>query len=280
MRTIRFLPLLLLAASAGLPAPAGAQEPQVYVRRAAPRARIGVMLASKPDADTDRLGARIERVLPGSPAAAAGLEEGDIITKFNGSSLAGAAGEGGESGPAGRLVEMVRGLEPGDTARVEYRRGDATRTATVVADERPWADVADIRGMEMLPRRMMELERMPRDFHFTFGGPGGLELAELNPGLGEYFGVSEGVLVLETPRDSTLGLKAGDVIRSIDGRKPQDAAHARRILASYAEGETVKLEVTRQRRSTTVSWKVPEEMGMGLHRKMPTRVRAPRAERT
>lgn len=278
MQTIRFLPLLLLAAFVGLPAPAGAQEPQVHVKRAAPRARIGVLLASKPDADTDRLGARIERVLPGSPADDAGLEEGDIITKFNGRALAGAAGEGGESRPAGRLVGMVRELEAGDTARVEYRRGDATRTATIVAEERPWADVADIRGMEMFPRRMMELERMPRDFHFMFGEPGGLELAEMNPGLGEYFGVNEGVLVLDSPRDSTLGLKAGDVIRSIDGRKPQDAAHARRILASYAEGETVKLEVTRQRRSTTVSWKVPGEME--LHWKAPARVRAPRAERT
>ena len=278
MRTIRFLSLFLLAGLATLPALATAQEPELLVRTTAPRARIGVMLASAPDAEADRLGARVERVMPDSPADKAGLEEGDIITKFNGRPLGGAAGEGRESSPASRLVDMVRELEPGDTARVEYRRGDATRTATVVAEEGPWGQMGQLRHMEMMPRRMMELEGMPRDFHFVLGGPGGLELAEMNAGLGEYFGVSEGVLVLETPRDSTLGLKAGDVIRAIDGRKPQDAGHARRILASYAEGETVKLEVTRQRRSSTVNWTVPEHQGM--HRRLPARMRAPKAERT
>jgi S1-C subfamily serine protease len=83
-------------------------------------------------------------------------------------------------------------------------------------------------------------------------------LADINPELGEYFGAKEGVLVLSTPRDTTLPLKAGDVIVSIDGRTPTSEAHARRILGSYDGGETAKLEILRRQKKLTVSWKVPE----------------------
>src|SRR5207253_125328 len=87
--------------------------------------RIGVVPNSKPDSQTDKIGARLEAVTPGGPAAKAGLKVGDIITKFNGTSLAGAQAEDeDESGPSAKLVELARKLEPGDTVQVEYRSGD------------------------------------------------------------------------------------------------------------------------------------------------------------
>jgi hypothetical protein len=84
----------------------------------------------------------------------------------------------------------------------------------------------------------------------------------MNAGLGQYFGTSEGALVLDTPADSTIPLMAGDVILSIDGRVPKNSGHARRILGSYEGGETVKAEVMRQKKKVTATWKAPEEGDM------------------
>jgi hypothetical protein len=170
---------------------------------------------------------------------------------------------------AWRQVVLARKLEPGDTVSVEYRRGSDTRTTKIVARDlssgkmgrKFRVEVPDMPGMSgggdlsdlpMLPDG-------PAGFSMIFGGePGGLALTELNPDLGEYFGAKEGVLVLKTPRDSTLALKAGDVILAIDGRTPTSAAHAQRILRSYDAGETAKLEILRKQKKLTVLWKVPE----------------------
>src|SRR5207245_9163454 len=82
------------------------------------------------------MGARIDGVTPGGPAAKAGLTAGDIIAKFNGTSLAGVRAEDeDESGPGMKLIELAHDLDTGDTVQVEYRRGGDTRKATLVAEE-------------------------------------------------------------------------------------------------------------------------------------------------
>src|SRR5204862_7681241 len=84
--------------------------------------------------ETDKIGAKIEGVTPGGPADKAGLKVGDVITKFNGTSLAAAKTEDeDESGPGRKLVELARKLAPDDTVQVEYRRGNDTKQATLVA---------------------------------------------------------------------------------------------------------------------------------------------------
>src|SRR2546422_3530007 len=62
------------------------------------------------------------------------LKVGDVITKFNGTSLASVKAEDeDESGPGRKLVELARRLEPDDTVQVEVRRGNDTKQATLVA---------------------------------------------------------------------------------------------------------------------------------------------------
>src|SRR5437868_847061 len=95
------------------------------------RARIGVVLRPEADAETDKVGAKIEGVSPGGPAEKAGLKVGDIITKLNGTALGGLkAGNDEESGPGRKLIALARRLEPGDTVRLEYRRGNDTKPTT------------------------------------------------------------------------------------------------------------------------------------------------------
>jgi hypothetical protein len=236
------------------------------------RGRIGVLVNTVADSASDRYGARIDGVTPGGPAEKAGLKAGDIITKFNGTSLAHSADERDEmtnvSATGSKLIELAHELDPGDTVRIEYRRGSDTKTATLVADEGSFA----MSGMGPMMRGEMEMPKMP----FVFGdgdehmnmGMGAfcmgdawceLDLVTLNPDLGDYFGTKDGVLVVKAPADSGLPLKGGDVILSIGGRKPTSPSHAMRILRSYDAGETVSIEIMRHQKRSTISWTVPDE---------------------
>lgn len=220
------------------------------------RGRIGVVVKTDVDAETDKIGAKIEGVTPGGPAAKAGLKAGDIITTFNGTALARVkASAEDESGPGTKLVELAHQLEPGDTVRLEYRRGSDTKQVTLVAE-----DLGGAFRLHMPEPGAMVMPALPgMGFEFSFGSPwGDLELVSLNSDLGEYFGAKEGVLVVKAPADSGLALKAGDVILSIGGRKPTSPSHAMRILRSYETGESVSIDILRKQKRTTIAWKVPE----------------------
>jgi hypothetical protein len=274
---------LLLAASvaAVAPSPLPAQEGNVRVF-AFGRPRIGVSLEARANAETDKLGAKVREVTPDGPAEKAGIKAGDIITRFNGVALGGLKAEDDDaSGPTEKLIDLAQKLEAGDTVKVEYRRDNDSRSTTIVAK-----DLSELSAMRM---RSFEMPRMPAgpgmpgpemmgpDMsrpRIRIDGPEGmgqgfrfmlrddnddLRLMELNPELGDYFGTKEGILVLQSPADSTLPLKAGDVIATIDGRKPQSVEHARKILDTYQSGETVKMEIMRKQKKLTLTWKVPAE---------------------
>ncbi len=253
------------------------------------RGRIGVVVSTDANATTDRLGARIEGVTPGTPAERAGIKAGDVITKFNGTALGGAPADAGdESGPGMKLLELARALEPGDTVRVEYRRGTETRTATLVAE-----DLGDTFTMRINPRvqvapdfRMLmpDMEEMRDDLEFAIGGMhspwSGIEFVSVDRELGEYFGVTEGLLVVKVRSDSGMPLRAGDVILGIDGRKPTSPSHALRILRSYETGESVKLDIQRKQRKQTVTWTVPEREQVRWRTPRPARPPRPPQERS
>ncbi|HEX7090466.1 MAG TPA: PDZ domain-containing protein [Longimicrobiales bacterium] len=232
------------------------------------RARMGVMLATKAGAEDAALGARIERVLEDSPAEEAGLRAGDIITAIDGRSvlepLPDEDIDEDESPPAARVSMIMRDVEPGDTIRVDYLRDGERRTADVVT-----RDVLEIRApwthedLERMQARMRELrDALPRRvdaFAFGWGADArfGIHVADLDPDLGEYFGTTEGVLVVRVDEDSPFELRAGDVIQRVGGRKVEDAAHLRQILASYRENETVQLEVLRKQERLMVEGQAP-----------------------
>lgn len=273
--------ILGLGALILLPTAATAQDPEVAFFTVGDRPRIGVMVDIGAPAANNAIGATVKSVTPDGPAAKAGLEAGDIISKFGGTSLAGDA-------PGQKLVELAGALSPGDTVKVEYRRGSANRTATIVAANLGGGALAwtsgpggnrtieiapDMRDQVRIMRDqafdMRDMERamagMGNQFTVRFDGGFGLELAEMNVGLGEYFGTSKGILVLENPSDSTMPIKAGDVILAIDGRAPSDVGQARRIFASYDSGDVAKFDIMRMKKKTTVSWTVPAQS----HMKMP-----------
>ena len=226
------------------------------------RARLGIKVNLQARG-TDSLGAYVESVSPNGPAAKAGLRSGDLITKLDGASvLAGgrAEQEGNQrqSPPGLRLIELAARLGPADTVPIEFLRGKERRTVTVVTEDEP-----DTFTMRMPPPGGPRDEMQVGDFmdmgpagrfEFLAGSPlGDLELAPLNPDLGTYFGTTEGVLVIRAPKDGTLGLKGGDVVQAVDGRKPAGPSHLLRILRSYDRGETFKLDILRNRKRETLT---------------------------
>src|SRR5205814_776070 len=104
---------------------------------------------------------------------------------------------------------------------------------------------------------------MMQRFRFNFHGDfGGMELASITPKLGAYFGVTDGVLVVQAPDSAAFKLEDGDVIQSIDGRKPENGAHALRILRSYGGGEKLNIAVLRQHKPLTLAVTMPEHPEM------------------
>ncbi|HEY3011954.1 MAG TPA: PDZ domain-containing protein [Gemmatimonadales bacterium] len=243
------------------------------------RARLGLKVNLRARS-TDSIGAYVDAVTPNGPAAKAGIQSGDLITKVDGKSvLAGGKAEASgerESLPGLRLIELAARLQPNDTIPVEFRRGKDRKTVSVVTADEP--DVlfrAEPGGRNFGfryfrpdgPRRLapppegdFEDEIMHGPAVFLSGSPlADLELAPLNPDLGRYFGATEGVLVVSAPKDADLGLKGGDVVFAVDGRKPASPSHLLRILRSYERGESFKLDILRNHKRETLTGRVGEK---------------------
>jgi S1-C subfamily serine protease len=246
------------------------------------RARLGIKVNLQAR-DTDSIGAYVESVSPNGPAAKAGLRSGDLITKVDGKSvLAGGRAEqdadARQSLPGLRLIELAARLEPADTVPIEFLRGKDRRTVSVVTEDEPDTFAEGPGGERPFRMRLLRpgaerdqvplpsadfMDMGPGDrFEFLAGSPlGDLELAPINPDLGQYFGTTEGVLVIRAPKDGALGLKGGDVVQAVDGRKPGGPAHLMRILRSYDRGETFKLDVVRNRKRQTITAHLGERDG-------------------
>jgi C-terminal processing protease CtpA/Prc len=217
------------------------------------RSIIGVQL----DPASGKDGVRVREVSPGGPAAEAGVRAGDVIVAINGKEVTGREGKGEA---AREVVSLVREMEPEGKVKLRVMRDGKPRdfelTARAVARR---FDFRTAPGFDPPDPPDPPDPVMPFDFmHGWRGGISGMELATLTPGLGSYFGVDKGVLVLRAPSDDRYKLEDGDVILSIDGREPTSGTHATRILRSYQPGEKLTLRIMRDRKAQNVEVALPE----------------------
>src|SRR5688500_13260100 len=222
------------------------------------RAVLGVQIESDPS----NKGARVLSVSPGGPAAEAGLRDKDIIIAVDGDPLEGSA-------PDRALLRRMRDVKPEQKVKVAVLRNGKKHDYVVIARPGMHED-------QMFNVRVPEAGVMSGAFGAAGGGPfvqhfrsfwpgefEGLELATITPKLGAYFGVSDGVLVVQAPKDDAFKLEDGDVLQAIDGRKPDNGPHALRILRSYGSGEKLNVTVLRQRKPVTLAVTMPERKDMG-----------------
>jgi S1-C subfamily serine protease len=227
--------------------------------------RLGVTIGGMSDSEPAE-GVRIMGVTPGSAAADAGLRAGDVLTAINGESLSAADGEEA----ADRLLDFMAGVEEGDTLDIEYLRDGKVGTVEVepravemnvfaFAGPKGLREPSGPHALRVVPEIVGRVGSPNFEFHWVGNSWGDMELVELSEGLGKYFGTDSGVLVVSAPANDVLKLEDGDVIRSIDGREPTSVRHALRILGSYQPGESLKLDIMRDKRKRTLDIEIPDD---------------------
>ena len=211
------------------------------------RAVLGISISDGED------GVHVDGVTPGGPAAESGVETGDIIIEMDGAALSG-------DSPAELLVAQMENVSPGDTVVLTIvRDGDEEEIEIVTGSS------STLFGRNDSGDRRFDVGDLLRgggdigDRLLAFGRRwGNMELAELTPELGAYFGTETGILVVRAPDDETLeALMDGDVILDIGGRTPNSTAHALRILASFEPGETLELTIMRDQGRQTLEVEFP-----------------------
>jgi serine protease Do len=210
----------------------------------------------------DVRGAEITSVTEDSPAAKAGLKEGDVVLEFNGQPI-----EGQEQlsrmvreTPAGRQVKLGVWRNGGMQtliATVEVRKGPMARVFS--NDGNGWVTtIPDMQGLDQL-----------RNFHMPEMDMQGFSMWSQSPMLGimgeslgqqeqlaEFFGVKEGVLVKSVNRNSPAekaGLKAGDVIVKVDETNVASSRDIGSALRAAKAKKTVTVVVMRNKREMSLT---------------------------
>ena len=229
--------------------------------------RLGVTIGGDEEGPVKGVG--ILGVTPGSAADDAGLRAGDLITAVNGEAMSGNSSDEA----AQKLLDFMTGVEEGDKLQLEYLRDD--KAGKVEVEPRPIDGQVFAFGLDghqfgfpggpamIAPGIVGGPSRYVFEWHSNDGW-GDMELVELNAGLGKYFGTEQGLLVVNAPESKALQLEDGDVIQKIDGREPTSVRHALRILGSYQSGETLKLEIMRDKKRRTLDVEVPDGLTSGL----------------
>jgi serine protease Do len=206
-------------------------------------------------------GVKIDEVTTDSAAAKAGLKEGDVVVEFDGERVRSAR----------QFTRLVQETADGRTVKIEVLRNGGKHTLEATPEARSFS-------RDMAPdsdRIRREVERsmgdLPRNFSFRMpDNPGttefrmrssrarlGVSVQELSPELADYFGAKDGgALVSSVTRGSAAeqaGLKAGDVITSVNGDRVTGARALMRELGS-ATGD-VALGVVRDKKEITVGVK-------------------------
>jgi serine protease Do len=253
------------------PAPAS-KRPKVV---ALGGARLGVSIRDVEDEDvkSGRLsspaGAVVEEVSEGSAAATGGLRKGDIIVEFDGERVRSAR----------QFTRLVQETADGRKVPAVVLR-DAQRV-TLTLEPRQGGSIFELRDFADFGRKfsidiptpaVAPLRTMPWPMDGLFQGAGGrlgVTVDTLSPQLAEYFGTKDGVLVTSVESGSAAskaGVKAGDVITSLNGSAIDDPADLRRRIQQLKEGEEFSVAVVRDKKALTLKGKLEQPVRRRTYR--------------
>jgi serine protease Do len=252
-------------------------EPMVRALQIARGSRIGASVQDLEQADTKKgpsQGISIETVEPGGPADKAGVKAGDVVTEFDGEKVRSVR----------QFSRLVQETPPGRSVGIVLSRGGQRVTASLTVERAGWGDDFSMRLLESprIPRPAMPpappaapaTPRVPSVapaapfdvFRFTTGRRLGVTIETLDDQLAQFFGVKEGVLVRSVETDSTAakaGVKAGDVMTSINGRQVYEVGDVNRALDRVEGDGDVTIEVVRDHKPQTLKGKLETRRGRG-----------------
>lgn len=245
------------------------------------RARLGVRLADLDEASAraHKLaapeGALVKRVEPDSPAAKGGIKADDVITAFDGERVRSVRHLQRlvADTPVARAVKVVLTR---DGRKVETTiKPDETEGLGEVAGDLPLGLERDLRDLPRAYRFHWDSDRdaeevtpdepsagqaepFMRRWRSESGSTGrlGILAQGLTPQLAEFFGAKEqdGVLVAAVTDGSPAaraGVKAGDVITSVDGKPVKDPASLAQMVRQRQAGP-VSLGILRDHKAQTL----------------------------
>ena len=221
-------------------------------------------------------GVGVAKVQEGSPAQAAGIQDGDVIVKVNGEDITSSR----------KLTRLIGEISPDHTVRLTVSRNGSEREMNVTLGKRPTPkfgegsfsfpqvfenfEMPDMSQLKNLPRVEMysgapDTPGAPHMFSFGTRRQIGVSLTPLTKQLSDHFGVTNGALV-NTVRENSpaakAGLKAGDIITEIDGKAVKGELDLIRALGEKKEGD-VSLTIVRDKNRQTLRV-TPEEMKGGF----------------
>ena len=199
-------------------------------------------------------GAGITSVVKDSPAEKAGLRKDDVILRFDNESVTSVR----------KLNRLVSEVAPDQTVRLSISRAGSEQEVSVTMGKREnrFNAMRDLKGKIVTPEGKWRIEGFEglepgKDvFQWAFGNNRriGVSTTTLTKQLADYFGVTEGVLVTSVTEDgpaAKAGIKAGDVITSVDGEKVDSAGDLSRALNKNKEGD-VTLTVVRDKSQRSI----------------------------
>jgi serine protease Do len=214
-------------------------------------------------------GAVVEEISEGSAAATGGLRKGDIIVEFDGERVRSAR----------QFTRLVQETADGRKVPAVVLR-DAQRV-TLTLEPRQGGSIFELRDFADFGRKfsidiptpaVAPLRTMPWPMDGLFQGAGGrlgVTVDTLSPQLAEYFGTKDGVLVTSVESGSAAskaGVKAGDVITSLNGSAIDDPADLRRRIQQLKEGEEFSVAVVRDKKALTLKGKLEQPVRRRTYR--------------
>ncbi len=169
-------------------------------------------------------GALIAKVLPDSPAEAAGLKEGDIIYSFNGNRI----------DRSGDLPHQVGRIPPETDAKIGVVRDGKKQTITVT--------------IGLLPAQGAELKTSAKDEAEASTNRLNIKLSALDDQLRERLTVTDGVVVREVDDGpgAEAGLMVGDVITMINGEEIDSIDTFASVVDALPENKAVPMRIVRR----------------------------------
>jgi serine protease Do len=178
----------------------------------------------------ERQGALVSEVVPGGPAAQAGIRQGDVIVGFNGESIKGSHD----------LPAVVAKTPVGQEATVTLRRDGKTQKLPVMVGKLPSEQVAR------------------EDSGPTGQSQWGMQLQQITPQMARQHGLSDesGVMVVGVQPGSPAeraGLQRGDLIREVNRQPVQSVQDVRDAIAKAEHQDSLVLLVKRGQGSLFVA---------------------------